>query len=176
MYRDIPEELRRLIEPVVMDAGFELVDVVLRRGRPPWQLRITIDTPIGDGRVPVDRCAEVSREVESHLDAADAVANRYHLEVSSPGLDRVLSREKDFVAACGSTVVIETRRPLDGRRRFRGGLRTFDGDVATVDVDGNDLRVPFDEIARAHTVYEFSAADFSSDTSDTSDTSEAGAS
>ena len=73
MYRDIPEELRALIEPVVEDSGLELVDATITRGRPPWLLRITIDTPEGDGRVPVERCAAVSREVETHLDAADAM-------------------------------------------------------------------------------------------------------
>jgi len=112
MYRDIPEGLRILIEPVVEDAGLELVDVTITRGRPPWLLRITIDTREADGRVSVDRCAEVSREIEVHLDAAEAIANAYRLEVSSPGLDRILAREKDFSAACGSEVRIETRRPL----------------------------------------------------------------
>src|SRR3990172_892178 len=71
MYRDIPEELRSLIEPIVQDFGFELVDVALHRGRSPWQLRITLDTPQGDGRVSVERCAEVSREIGTQLDAAD---------------------------------------------------------------------------------------------------------
>ena len=60
MYRDIPEGLRALIEPVIEDSGFELVDVVLNRGRRPWLLRVTIDRPEGDGPIPVDRCATVS--------------------------------------------------------------------------------------------------------------------
>src|SRR4029453_2472724 len=90
VYRDIPEELRSLIEPIVQDFGFELVDVALHRGRSPWQLRITLDTPQGDGRVSVERCAEVSREIGTQLDAADWAPCAYRLEVSSPGLDRVL--------------------------------------------------------------------------------------
>ena len=119
MYRDIPEPLRALIEPVVEDAGCELVDVLLARGRPPWLLRITIDTPAGDGRVPIERCADVSREIGTQLDAADAFPVSYRLEVTSPGLDRVLAREKDFAAACGAEVQLETRRPLDGRLPLR---------------------------------------------------------
>lgn len=160
MYRDIPQDLRALIEPVVEASGFELVDVTLTRGRPPWLLRVTIDTPEGDGRVPVDHCAEVSREVETHLDAADAIERSYRLEVSSPGLDRTLAREKDFTAACGCEVSIETRRPVEGRRRFRGRLESFDGETARVVVDGRPMEVPFDEVSRARRVYEVTSADF----------------
>ena len=77
-----------MIEPVVEAAGLELVDIALVRGRQPWSLRVTIDTPVGDGRVPIEACAAVSRELSTHLDAADAIPVSYRLEVSSPGLDR----------------------------------------------------------------------------------------
>ncbi len=160
MYRDIPEELRVLIEPVVGDAGFELVDALLTRGREPWLLRITIDTPEGDGRVPIDRCAGVSREIGSQLDAADTIPVSYRLEVSSPGLDRLLAREKDFERAIGSEVSIETRRPQDGRRRFRGVLLGFEAGQARVSVDGNEIAVPFAEISKARSIYRFTRDDF----------------
>ena len=160
MYRDIPEELRQVIEPIVEAAGLELVDVLLTRGRQPWSLRVTIDNPAGDGRVPVDACAAASREIATSLDAADAIPVSYRLEVSSPGLDRVLAREKDFAAACGAEVAIETRRPQDGRRRFRGTLLSFEGGVARVLVDGAEFEIAFAEVARAHTIYRFTRADF----------------
>lgn len=161
MYRDIPEELRRLIEPIVMDHGLELVDVALHRGRSPWLLRVTLDTPEGDGRVSVERCAEVSREIGTQLDAGDFVPCAYRLEVSSPGLDRVLAREVDFARACGEEVSVETRRPLDGRRRFRGVLLGFEEEIARISVDGREFRVPFAEVAKANSIYRFSSADFS---------------
>jgi len=160
MYRDIPVELRQLIEPVVQDAGFELVDVLLTAGRTPRLLRVTIDTEVGDGRVAVERCAAVSREIESQLDAGDAIREAYRLEVSSPGLDRPLAREKDFTAARGSEVRIETRRPVDGSRRFRGVLVDFDGAVAMLRVDGREVGISFDDVARANVIYEFTPADF----------------
>jgi len=160
VYRDIPEELKTLIEPLVEDASFELVDMLLSRGRPPWLLRITIDTPSGDGRVPVERCADVSREIETHLDATDAIPFPYRLEVSSPGLDRPLAREKDFAAACGAEVRIETREPLDGRRRFRGLLVGFEDGVARLSVDGREVGIPFADVAKANTIYEFTREDF----------------
>jgi len=160
VYRDIPEELKVLIEPVVRDAGFELVDALLTRGRAPWLLRVTVDTPEADGRVSIERCAAVSREIGSQLDAADAIAVPYRLEVSSPGLDRLLAREKDFLVARGSEVQLETLRPLDGRRRFRGVLVEFEDGVARVSVDGREYRVPFADITKAHRIYQFTRDDF----------------
>jgi ribosome maturation factor RimP len=160
VYRDIPEELKVLIEPVVRDAGFELVDALLTRGRAPWLLRVTLDTPEADGRVSIERCAAVSREIGSQLDAADAIATPYRLEVSSPGLDRLLAREKDFLLARGSEVQLETLRPIDGRRRFRGELVEFEAGVARILVDGREYRVPFAEITKAHRIYKFTRDDF----------------
>ncbi len=160
VYGDIPEALRALIEPVVEDHGCELVDVEIQQGHGPGTVRITVDNAAGNGRVSVGRCAEMSREIETHLDAADAIAGRYRLEVSSPGLDRRLAREKDFVAARGLEVKLETRRPLDGRRRFRGRLLDFENGWAGLEVDGVRVEIPFEEIKRANTVYQFSRADF----------------
>ena len=160
MYRDIPEEMRALIEPLVDDHGLELVDVDLKRGRAPWTLRVIVDTQEGDGRVPVEQCAGVSREIGSHLDAGNLIPSRYTLEVSSPGLDRVLAREKDFRAACGREVKLETRAPRDGRRRFRGRLVGFDDEVARLLVDGEEVEIAFADVASANAVYEFTREDF----------------
>jgi ribosome maturation factor RimP len=160
LYRDIPEEMRALIEPIVDDFGLELVDIERRQGRAPWQLRVVVDTCDGDGRVPVDTCAEVSREVGACLDAADAIPVSYRLEVSSPGLDRVLAREKDFERAVGREVRVETHAPVDGRRRFRGRLTGFDGRAARLEVDGREVVVPFAAVRRANAVYAFSKDDF----------------
>lgn len=160
MYRDIPEEMRALVEPIVDEHGLELVDAHLKRGRAPWLLRVIVDTPAGDGCVSVEDCARVSREIGSHLDAGDLIPVRYTLEVSSPGLDRVLAREKDFEAACGREVQIETRAPRAGRRRFRGRLVGFDEAVARLLIDGEEVEIGFAEVAKANAVYEFTREDF----------------
>lgn len=160
MYRDIPEEMLSLIEPIVADHGLELVDIERLQGRPPWTIRVIVDTTSGDGRVPIETCATVSREIATHLDAADTIPVRYQLEVSSPGLDRVLAREKDFVRACGQEIRLETRTPLDGRRRFRGQLLAFEAGVARLSVDGAEQSIRLDDVARARAVYEFTRADF----------------
>ncbi len=160
VYRDIPDDLKALIEPVVEDRGFELVDVVITRGAGATAIRVTIDRVEADGLVPVGDCADVLREIGSQLDVNEAVAESYGLEVSSPGLDRTLAREKDFSAACGEEVKIRTRRPLDGRRRFKGVLVDFKDGVASVEIDGREVEIPFDEIEKANKLYKFSRADF----------------
>ena len=160
MYRDIPESLRCLVEPVVEEHGCELVDVEIRRAATEGLVRLVIDSAAGDGRVPISTCEAVSREVEAQLDAADWMPGRYRLEVSSPGLDRVLAREKDFVAARGMQVKIKTRRPLGMRRRFKGVLVEFSDGVARVEVDGEELAIPFEEVEKANSLYQFSRDDF----------------
>ncbi len=161
MYRDIPEPTRALIEPIVAAHGLELVDVEQHRGPAPWRVRVIVDTPAGDGRVPIERCALVSREIGVHLDAEDAIPVRYSLEVSSPGFDRVLAREKDFARVLGERVRLETRAPIDGQRRFHGTLVAFEGGLAHLAVEGRELRIPFAAIARANKVHQFTRADFS---------------
>ena len=160
MYHEIPEQIRELIEPVVADYGLELVDAEFSAGASNTVVRIVVDTPIGDGRVPVDRCAALSRELAAGLDARGDLVDAYQLEVASPGFDRVMAREKDFRAACGREVKLETKHALAGRKSFRGPLRSFAGGVAELEVDGEAVQIRFDEVRRANQVYEFSSADF----------------
>ena len=163
IYRDIPEALREMVEPVVDEHGCELVDVEIARNRGEGLLRITVDSPLGDGRVPIERCVAISREVETLLDATDAMTGAYRLEVSSPGLDRLLGREKDFVAAVGEELKLRTRRPIEGRKRFRGRLRAVEhAPRATLrrEGDGESFAIPLDEVEKANTIYEFTRADF----------------
>ena len=164
IYRDIPDALREMIEPVVDEHGCELVDVELSVSSSQYKgrglVRITIDNPTADGRVPIERCMQVSREVETLLDTAEAVTGAYQLEVSSPGLDRVLGREKDFDAAVSSEVKLRTKRPIEGRRRFRGRLESFEVGVLKMNIDGEQVLIPFDEVEKANSIYEFTSADF----------------
>lgn len=128
-------------------------------------MRIVVDNPNGDGRVPIERCVAISREVETLLDAADAMPGAYQLEVSSPGLDRVLGREKDFVAAIDREVKLRTRRPLGGRKRYRGRLVGFESGVLSMEVDGERISIPIEEVEKANSIYEFSSADFAKESS-----------
>ncbi len=150
MYRDIPQNLLGVIEPVVQSYGLELVDAQAGQGPGRARLQVVVDTPEGDGRVTVDTCAAISREIGHGLDAGDAFSGAsYLLEVCSPGVDRTLAREKDFARVVGRRVALETKEPLEGRRRFRGQLVSFDGDTAQVHTTAGSYRIPFAGIARA---------------------------
>ena len=149
MYRDIPPDFLRVVEPVAEAHGLEIVDASLKQGRGRARVLIVLDTPSGDGRVLVDECAKVSREVGHGLDVADLVAGSYTLEVSSPGIDRTLGREVDFERVVGRQVKVETRELLDGRRRFKGELLAFEWGEASVRTEAGDFRIPFSLILRA---------------------------
>ena len=87
------------------------------------------------------------------LDAEDLIEGSYMLEVCSPGVDRTLGREVDFERAVGGKVALETREPVEGRRRFRGDLLSFDAKRACVRTDAGEVTIPFERIARAKSVY-----------------------
>jgi ribosome maturation factor RimP len=153
MYRDIAENLLNCIEPVARAHGLELVDVHWSKGSGRGHLRVVVDTPDGTGRVGVDDCARVSRELSHSPDLDAAIPSAYVLEVCSPGLDRVLAREVDFQRAIGQRVRLETREPIDGRRKFRGELVAFaDGEVH-LQAEPERVRIPFERIARANVVF-----------------------
>jgi ribosome maturation factor RimP len=149
MYRDIPPKLLSLVEPIVRDHGLEVVDAGILRGGGRARVRLVVDTPAGDGRVLVDTCAAVSREVGHGLDASDVIEGSYLLEVTSPGIDRVLARELDFERAVGRKVEIETRVALDGRRRFKGRLVGFEAGIAHLELDPGSAAIPFEQVVRA---------------------------
>ena len=161
MYADIPADLLALLEPIVQMHELEIVDVEIQEGHP-GMLRVTVDNTSGDGRVPVASLVSLSREVETQIDAADWMRSSYRLEVTSPGLDRALGREKDFAAAVavGSEVKVRTRRPIDGRRRFSGVLVAFEEGTVVLASEGVELAIPFQEIEKANAVYKFTSADF----------------
>jgi ribosome maturation factor RimP len=126
------EQVREIVERVARDLGLEVVDVEFRGGGKARMLRIFIDKP---GGVTHDDCANVSDEVGTILDVEDAVPGAaYTLEVSSPGLDRKLSKPADFERFTGSLLKVSTREPLDGNRHFEGRLESFVEGKLTLDL------------------------------------------
>jgi len=123
------DQVREIAERVGASSGLEIVDVEMRGGGNKRMLRIVIDRPPvdgGSGGVTHEDCANLSREVGTILDVEDAVpGGSYVLEVSSPGLDRKLSRPADFQRFVGSRVKLTTRDAIDGNRHFEGRLESF---------------------------------------------------
>jgi len=126
------DQVRAIVERVASSQGLEVVEVELRGGGKARMLRIFIDTPNG---VTHEDCALVSREVGTILDVEDAMpCGPYTLEVSSPGLDRKLSRPADFERFQGSRVKLTTRDEVNGNRHFEGRLERFESGRLTLDL------------------------------------------
>ncbi len=126
---------RRIAEiagPVIEDLGFELVRVRLMTGKEST-LQIMAQRP--DGTIEVDDCGEISTAVSAVLDVEDPIIEAYTLEVSSPGIDRPLTRLKDFDQWAGYVAKIETTELIDGRRRFKGTLAGTEGDEVLITLD-----------------------------------------
>jgi ribosome maturation factor RimP len=150
----VTEKVTALAEPVIQEMGFELVCVEFLTDRGRKVLRIYVDAE--GGGITLDQCVEVSREVGTLMDLEDVVPDPYVLEVSSPGLDRPLTKDKDFEAAVGRKVKVKMKKPISQRRNFTGILKRFDKDALTLQLEKNNLvGLPLKEIERARIVYEF---------------------
>jgi ribosome maturation factor RimP len=151
--RHIVSWVREVLDPILLQMGLELVDVTLGSEQGRWILRITIDH---EGGVTVDHCTAVSREIGVHLDVEDLIPVKYYLEVSSPGLDRPLKDESEFVRFSGRRVLIRTHRSVAGRRKINGTLEGVEDGVVGVRLeDGTHLDVPLEDISSARLDYEF---------------------
>jgi len=143
-----------LSEPVASAAGLELVDVQYRPEGGRLVLRLLIDRP--DGGVTLDELTRISRELGDVLDAHDAVTGRYHLECSSPGVNRPLVRPEHFRRAVGARVNVRTHEPVAGRRQFHGVLEAVADDAITVhDPDAGVVSFALDSIERASIQFDF---------------------
>lgn len=125
--------IAEIVQPVIEDMGFELVRIRVMTSKIETTLQIMAQRP--DGGIDVDECAKISTAVSAVLDVEDPIVDNYTLEVSSPGIDRPLTRLKDFEQWDGYTVKIETEELIDGRRRFKGDLRGVEGDEVLIELD-----------------------------------------
>jgi ribosome maturation factor RimP len=128
--------LLELLDPVAEAAGYEIVRLRLMGGEHVRRLQIMAETP--EGEMVVEDCARLSRAISEIMDAADPIAGEYVLEVSSPGIDRPLTRLKDFANYEGFEARIELDRVAEGRKRFRGVLAGVEGDDIGIDLEGED--------------------------------------
>ncbi|OYU68627.1 MAG: ribosome maturation factor RimP [Alphaproteobacteria bacterium PA2] len=142
-------KLLELLDPVVEATGYEIVRLRLMGGEHARRLQIMAETPSGD--MNVEDCAIVSRAVAEILDAADPITGEYTLEVSSPGVDRPLTRLKDFATFEGHEARLELDRVAEGRKRFKGVLAGVEDDQVAIDLEGEEATalVPFSWIVEA---------------------------
>jgi ribosome maturation factor RimP len=145
----IDRRLAEIITPVLEDMGFELVRVRLMSGKS-TTLQIMADRP--EGGIEVDDCAAISNAVSATLDVEDPILDAYTLEVSSPGIDRPLTRLKDFDMFEGYEAKLETAELIDGRRRFKGELAGVEDDEVLINVEEGTIGLKFDWLTDAKLV------------------------
>ncbi|HUH24729.1 MAG TPA: ribosome maturation factor RimP [Brevundimonas sp.] len=145
--------LLELIEPVAESLGLAVVRVRLMGGTLRRRLQIMAER-VSDNDISVEECARLSRAVSEVFDAADPISGEYLLEVSSPGIDRPLTRLLDFQLFEGFEARLETDRMVEGRKRFKGILAGTEGDNVAIDLDGEEdtALIPFEWIADAKLV------------------------
>ena len=127
-------KLLDLLDPVAEAAGYEIVRLRLMGGDRSRTLQIMAERP--DGAMVVQDCAALARAISPVMDAADPISGEYHLEVSSPGIDRPLTRLKDFVEYEGFEARLELDRIAEGRKRFKGELAGVDGETVGINLEG----------------------------------------
>ena len=145
------DELVELLEPTIERLGYELADLEVKLGGKDGVLRVFIDKADG---IDLDDCEKVSHAVSALLDVEDPLPGHYNLEISSPGVDRKLTKAEHFQRFMGETVKVQMRFPVDGRKRFRGKLEACEDDTIVVEVDGTSYSLPLATIDTARLVYE----------------------
>lgn len=148
---DIVQKITQIIEPTLADMGFALVRVLYQGADTNNTLQIMIERA-DYSAMQADDCEKVSKALSAILDVEDVVANRYLLEVTSPGIDRPLVKLADYERFCGREAKVETLIPVDGRKRFKGKLLGVDGTQIIMDFEGQELKIEFDIISKAKLV------------------------
>lgn len=143
------KKLAELLNPILEDLGFEMVRVRLSNGNPSI-LQIMADRL--DGQIGVDELAEINTSVGTILDVEDPIPENYTLEISSPGIDRPLTRKKDFDSFQGFEAKVETTELIDGRRRFRGVLAGVNNDEVLINLEEGTIGLKFTWLSDARLV------------------------
>ena len=140
------------MEPILEEMGYELVDVEYISSYGRWILRLFVDK---EGGVTIGDCANISEELGDLIEVKEFIRHEYNLEVSSPGLDRPLKKEKDLSLALGKKVKVRMAVPLEGRRNFTGRLLRYEDGILHLEVDAQEVALAWAEVEKANLVYEF---------------------
>jgi ribosome maturation factor RimP len=147
----IAERIAQLATPLAENLGLELVDVEFVKEGGRLILRVSIDH---EGGVTLEHCEALSRVLDEELDKADPIEPTYYLEVSSPGIERPLKKEADFIRFTGKVADIRLFSPLNGRKKFKGTLRGFEGQEIILEEDQQNLvRIPLEQVAKANLAF-----------------------
>ena len=153
MFDDVKEKIWQLAQPVAISEGMELIHVECLKMHTRWIVRLFLDK---DGGVTIDDCTSISNQLGDLLDIQDMIKGNYTLEVSSPGFDRPISRDQDFIKYHGFKVTIKTGMKIEGIKNFRGILSNYIEEAGQkfilLDVSGKTYRIPKSEIVKTNLV------------------------
>ena len=147
----ITQSVTELIESGLLAKGLDLVDVEFKKEGEIWVLRIFIDK---EGGVTLEDCQNTSHLVGDLIEVEDVIELAYTLEVSSPGLNRVLKKKEDFIKFIGKKICVQCYVPLNGRKKFTGNLIDFKEQEIHLEADGEPYAIPLNQVAKANLVIE----------------------
>jgi len=147
---NIEKKIQRIIEATIIDLGYLLYDVEYAKEGKDYFLRIYIDNSKG---IDLDDCEKVSSSITDLLDKEDPIKEQYFLEVSSPGIERVLRSDKHLQDNIGAEVQIKLFKPIDKKKEYIGELRNFNNNIITIEIEGKMLEIERKDISQIKTVY-----------------------
>jgi ribosome maturation factor RimP len=147
MSKEIVERVQSIIDPILFQEEFELVDIEYQRESKGWVLRLYLDK---EGGISLDDCTRMSQEVGRNLDIEDFIQAPYTLEVSSPGLTRSLKTKKDFIKNFHRLIKVKTLNPIGNRRNFKGKLLSISENKIKIESDGGIFEIPLENVAKAN--------------------------
>jgi len=146
----IESKVEKLLEKTIVDLGYDLYDVRYEKEGKDYYLRIIIDNEKG---INISDCEKVNNEINDILDEADYIKEQYFLEVSSPGLERVLRKEKHFKKQIGNEISIKLFKAINKQKELIGVLKEYNDSEIVIELDGNDMKIELKDIAIAKTVF-----------------------
>lgn len=150
--KNIAETVQAFVQPVINQLGYYVWDVEYVKEGSEWYLRITIDSEDG---ITIDDCETVHRAIDPVIDEHDPIENAYHLEVSSPGIERVLRTAEHIEAWAGEEVEAKLFAPIEGKKAIRGILGGIENGIVTIECDGKTYAIEHKKISRMTTVFDF---------------------
>ena len=148
--KNIESKVSSLIEPIIENIGYELYDVRYEKEGKDYYLRIIIDKPEG---IDLNDCEKVNDAINDILDEADYIKDQYFLEVSSPGLERILRKDKHFEKQIGNEISLKFFKPINKQKELNGILEEYNNGELTIKVDDETLKINLKDIAIAKTVF-----------------------
>ncbi len=146
----IESKVEKLLEKTIVDLGYDLYDVRYEKEGKDYYLRIIIDNEKG---INISDCEKVNNVINDILDEADYIKEQYFLEVSSPGLERVLRKEKHFIKQIGNEISIKLFKAINKQKELIGVLKEYNNNEITIEIDSSDMKIDLKDIAIAKTVY-----------------------